>query len=331
MSPSWFRNEDAPETARICLLLAPMGHKSTTEPPHDLDDRLGELFAVAPDQFVTKRNALAADLKRAGRAADSARVKGLTRPTLPAWAVNQVYWHAREDYERLTVAGDRMRELQRRALSGAAVDLQGVTKERQQAIRAFVDRASSLMRQAGQTVTAATRQRIAVTADAIAAYGSHPREYALGRLERDLDPPGFEALAGLTGAAPPPLRLVKSKRDQRDEEPAPGRASRSTGAPAETQSDREAARRRREDLKEATRARDASKRELDRARRTEAVEAERLEELQQELAPLRHRVALLEARAQKTEESLAASRKEVQEAERRWKVADQQVRELGGE
>jgi hypothetical protein len=297
------------------------------EPPDDLDARLEPVFAGPLDRFVTERNKLAAELTREQRVADSARVKGLARPTLPAWAVNQVYWHARNDYDRLTAAGDRMRDLQRRALSGREVDLHEATRERQQAIRAFVDRAARLVREAGQTVTDATRQRIAVTADAIAAYGTAPRDFTPGRLERDLDPPGFEALAGLTGA-PTPLRLVKSTAAPSQEDRT-GRSAR--GALAESakkQRDREAERRRREELKEATRAREALKRELDRAQRAEASESARLQEVQQELTPLRQRVAALETRAHQAEQALAAARRKAKDFERDLKSADDHVRSL---
>jgi hypothetical protein len=304
-----------------------MSPPSKRNPPDDLDARLEQVFAAPLDRFVAERNALAADLKRAGRAADSARVKVLSRPALPAWAVNQVYWHARDDYDRLTAAGDRMRDLQRRALSGRDVDLNEATRDRQQAIRAFVDRAAALMKDAGQTVTDATRQRIAVTADAIAAYGSQPREYAPGRLERDLDPPGFAALAGLAGAGSA-LRLVKSAGFTRGEEVPRRGSSSATPEPARAQRDREAARRRREELKEATRTRDATERELDRARQAESSESDRLKEVQQELAPLRQRVALLEARAQKAEEALSTARDRTRDAEREWKAADKRVRGL---
>jgi hypothetical protein len=301
---------------------------SKRDPPDDLDSRLEQVFAAPLDRFVAERNALAADLKRAGRAADSARVKGLGRPSLPAWAVNQVYWHARADYDRLTASGDRMRDLQRRALSGRDVDLQEATRDRQQAIRTFVDRAAALMRDAGQTVTDATRQRIGVTADAIAAYGSRPHEYQPGRLERDLDPPGFAALAGLASGGSA-LRLVKSAGSLRSEEAAPRRRSSSaTHEPATAQRDREAVRHRREALKDATRTRDAKKRELDRVRQSEASESERLKDVQQELAPLRQRVALLEARAQKAEEALAAARSRTQDVEREWKAAAERVSAL---
>jgi hypothetical protein len=73
-----------------------------------------------------------------------------------------------------------------------------------------VDRAARFLADAGQPVTDATRQRLNVTADALATWGSQPQGYVHGRLDRDIDPPGFAALASL---GPPALRLVKSGRE----------------------------------------------------------------------------------------------------------------------
>jgi hypothetical protein len=276
---------------------------------------------VPLDRFVPERNALAAELKRAGRADEAALVKGLARPSIPAWAINQVYWHARDEFERLTAAGDQMRDLQRRALSGREVDLRDATRERQHAVRALVDRSVALMKEGGATVTDATRQRISTLADAIAAYGSRPQEYRPGRLEQELEPPGFEALAGLTGAAPP-LRLVKSGREAaglhatRRGEPAKRATTAETAAEvrARTAEEREEQRRQERAQKEAAAARRARERDLERAREHEAALSARLTELRRELAPLEMRVAALQQRAEDAEAALQKARERVRDA-----------------
>ncbi|HXE80811.1 MAG TPA: hypothetical protein VNK41_08685, partial [Vicinamibacterales bacterium] len=99
--------------------MSPSGSRS----PGDLDARVDRLYALPLDEFVKARNALAAELKRENRPDEANRVKALARPSLPAWALNQVYWHARRDFDRLTSAGDRLRELQRQALAGRKVTL----------------------------------------------------------------------------------------------------------------------------------------------------------------------------------------------------------------
>jgi len=81
-----------------------MSPSARRPPSDDLEGRLDQLFALPLDRFVQERNALAAALRKEGRDGDASRVKALTRPTLPAWALNQVYWHARREYDRLTQA-----------------------------------------------------------------------------------------------------------------------------------------------------------------------------------------------------------------------------------
>ena len=316
-------------------------------PPDDLESRIDRLFALPLDRFVAERNALAAALKRERRADDSARVKELTRPSLPAWALNQVYWQARDDFDRLTAAGDRMRDAQRQALGGRDVDQREPGRERQQAVRAVVDRAVSLVRAAGQTVTGAARQRIAVTADAIAAYGSRPRVYTPGRMQQELDPPGFEALAGLAAAAPP-LRLVKPSRDQPapiskspsastspPAAPAPAASSRASAeredqarARARAAAEREAERRRGEAIKEAKKALESRERELERARRTERAAAGSLRDLQRELEPLKRELVALEEKLQAAESELETARKRVSASAETVEASRQEIREL---
>jgi hypothetical protein len=300
-------------------------------PPDDVEGRIDGLFALPLDRFVQERNALAADLRRDKRIEEADRVKGLARPALPAWALNQVYWHARKAYERLTAAGDRLRELQRQALAGRKVDLDEATRERQEAIRQVVERAAALMTDAGQAVTDATRQRIAVSADAMAAYGSRPSEYVPGRLEKELQPPGFEALAGLTLGGP--LRLVKSEREARGAPAAPSQAAppekgTREQARARAAEAREAERQRREALKEAKQDRDARERDVERARRAESDAGARLAELRREADARRRQLEAAEESVREAERVLEAAREEVRRSQDARRAASERVREL---
>jgi hypothetical protein len=56
-----------------------------------LDDDVDELFKVPLAEFTGNRNALAARLKKESRAEDAERVKALSKPSVSAWAVNQLY------------------------------------------------------------------------------------------------------------------------------------------------------------------------------------------------------------------------------------------------
>jgi hypothetical protein len=186
-----------------------MARRTASPAPPAGDDDLAALYRGPLAEFIEARNRLAARLRQAGDTAESARVKALPKPSAPAWAINQVYWHARDDYDRLIAAGDGLRALQQQMLGGRPVDPRESMQERQAAVRQVVDRAARFLADAGQPATDATRQRLSVTADALATWGSQPQGYVHGRLDREIDPPGFAALASL-GA--PALRLVKSGR-----------------------------------------------------------------------------------------------------------------------
>src|SRR5829696_2539562 len=179
---------------------------ASSPPPDSADAEIAALYRVPRGDFIDARNALAARLRKAGDAEASARVKARPKPGAPSWALNQVYWHARADYDRLIAAGDRLRALQQQMLGGRPVDARESMQERQAAVRQVVERAARFLSDAGQPPTDATRQRLAVTADALATWGSQPQGYEPGRLDRDIDPPGFAALASLDT---PSLRLVK--------------------------------------------------------------------------------------------------------------------------
>ena len=68
-------------------------------PVINLDRELDRLFQAPFAEFVGARNGVAAMLKKAGRADESARVRGLAKPSYTAWLVNQLYWNARDVLE----------------------------------------------------------------------------------------------------------------------------------------------------------------------------------------------------------------------------------------
>ena len=77
-----------------------------------------ELFGLAPEEFVAARDGLARRLKREGDAETAARVKALRRPTLSAWAVNQLARARGRELEPLLDAGERLRSAHQDALAG---------------------------------------------------------------------------------------------------------------------------------------------------------------------------------------------------------------------
>jgi hypothetical protein len=168
-----------------------------------LDDEVDALFKLPLAEFTGARNALAARLKRDGRADDANLVKALAKPSVSAWVVNQLHWNHREEFDRLLAAGHRVREAQ---ASGTAAQTAGVRESletRREAISHLSNLATSILSDAGHNPSPDTIHRITINLEALSAYSSLSDGPTPGRLTRDLDPPGFGSLVSLMAGAGP--------------------------------------------------------------------------------------------------------------------------------
>lgn len=154
-----------------------------------LDAQIDSLYQQPLDEFVSARNALAKSLN------GDERVRALAKPTVVAWAVNQVYWRARAVYERLMTSGVRLRTAQIAALEGKKADVAGAGAAHRQAIADAVSQAQTLAAAAGAAPDADALMRTFETLSLAATPPDPP-----GRLTGALQPAGFEALAGVKPA-----------------------------------------------------------------------------------------------------------------------------------
>ena len=199
----------------------------------ELDSEIDALFQLPLDEFTGARNALA---KESGQAS----VKQLTKPPVPAWGVNQLYWDRRDDYDTLVDAANEMRRTHKAVIEGKKGDLRGATREHDRAIDIALKSTLALMKERGQVVTDATRQAILNTLRALPS--GEP-----GRLTRVLSPGGLEMLAGV--APMPRAQGTKQTKDTKTKgtKAEPVRAtdvatSKGPDAKAEAKAAREAAR-----------------------------------------------------------------------------------------
>jgi hypothetical protein len=153
-----------------------------------------ELFGLPPEEFVAARDELARRLRRAGDAEAAKRVKALRRPSLSAWAVNQLARGRGPGLEGLLAAGERLRAAHQTALTGeGAAELRAAAKAERDAVAGLVKAAMALLAEAGHATTDATRDRVAATLHAAAASPEAADLVRNGRLTADLDPSGFGA------------------------------------------------------------------------------------------------------------------------------------------
>lgn len=155
------------------------------------DDAVAELYRAASDQFVAERKRLAAELKAGGDKPGAAAFGKLARPTLSAWAVNQLWWHAREGFEQLFASAARLR----------AGELEAARAHRELIAR-LRKRAAALLEEAGHAASDAVLRRVSATLSALAAQGGFDPDPP-GALATDREPPGFD-VAGLAAAFPAP-------------------------------------------------------------------------------------------------------------------------------
>jgi hypothetical protein len=173
----------------------------------DLETEVDRLYRLPLDEFTPARNDLAQRLKRAGQKDAAADVQALRKPTVPAWAINQVAHEHGKDVTALIEASDELRTAQERALGGGDSDqLRSAASAEREALRKLTEHSQELL---GHDAPAATLERVASTLRA-AALAPETRELLTsGRLSEELKSAGFGAFEGMSVPAQPRPRPRK--------------------------------------------------------------------------------------------------------------------------
>lgn len=166
----------------------------------DLAAAIDALYEGPLETFIAERDALAKTLRLAGHTAVATQIKARTKPSLSAWAVNQLWWSHREAVASLLDVGERIRTASVRGAGPA--EQAAATKDRREALNALVALAENVLKGGGHAAAANTVRRIRTSLEAAAAYGRTPTTPPLGRLHADLSPPGFELVAALGPITP---------------------------------------------------------------------------------------------------------------------------------
>jgi hypothetical protein len=247
-----------------------------------MKDRVRDLFAVPPAEFVAARDALAKELRGAGRDADAKEVAALRRPSAPVWAVNQLARRSAAEVQELLDASERVEKAQ---LRGAPGDELREAMAQQRAALAKLERGvEQVMHGAGLQPSAAALRTAQSTLQAAATGPREVREdLRNGTMREALGPSGFEALLGASIA---PARKA----------PAAARKA----SPATKTAEREAEAAQRAEAKAAARR----SREIEREAKQRARKAAQLE----------RRVRQLESRAEAAERAAKKARDAVDSA-----------------
>ena len=161
------------------------------------DDEIDALFRLPLTEFISARKKLAAQFKKNAYPDEAERVNMLTKPSVSAWTVNQLYWGHREAFDELVATGQRFRKAQ---TSGKVVNMREALDARREALSHLSDLAAEVLRDGGHNPSLDTLRRIAATLEALSAATSSDGPTP-GRLTHDVDPPGFESFGAFTPSA----------------------------------------------------------------------------------------------------------------------------------
>jgi hypothetical protein len=100
-----------------------------------VDPRADDLYALDPSEFTAARDRLAAELRKAGERDAAAEVKALRRPTVTAWALNQLARRHGDDVRLLLGASAEVARAQVEVSAGGeASAFRRLTKERRELV-----------------------------------------------------------------------------------------------------------------------------------------------------------------------------------------------------
>jgi hypothetical protein len=156
-----------------------------------------QLFQLPPDRFLAERKRLVDALRRAGDRAGAAAVDKLHRPSVCAWAVNQVAHREGRRMDALFEAGDALKRAHAQLQAGASADhLKQAEASERALVRELVGCTEAVLQGAGHAVTAGTSREIHDTFHGAALADDDVRALLrAGMLARPLAPlNGVEAL-----------------------------------------------------------------------------------------------------------------------------------------
>ena len=175
-----------------------------------LDEATDHLYSVDLEAFVPERTRLARELRDAGDRSAAEQVAKLKKPTVAAWALNQLARERRRDVDLLLDAGHRLRQAQEGVVGGADREVfEKAQKTQRDALRRLTQQASQLL--GGASSQALSQISATLRAAAVSEEG---RELlARGRFTTPLEPEGFDVFGALP--ASPAVRPKKEARTRK--------------------------------------------------------------------------------------------------------------------
>src|SRR6185436_18681295 len=124
------------------------------------DDKIDALFRIPLDEFTAARNELA-------RQTGDAAIKRLEKPSLAAWAVNQLYWRQRKLYDDVIKTSGQVRTAYKQMLAGKSADVKAAEVFHTEAMRRAKDALRKILEAAGNSASDGVMTPITETLDAL--------------------------------------------------------------------------------------------------------------------------------------------------------------------
>ncbi len=247
-----------------------------------LDDEGEDLYAGPLQEFVQRRNALARSLREAGEREAADQVRLLRKPTVPAWALNQLVRQRPAQVGHFLEVADQLRGVQPRALADVSSReaMRATISAYREAVEGLGRQAAAILEEAGRDA-AAHMPEVTASLQAAAVDDEARRQLREGTLTRP-----FSARGRGAALAPDPARNSEAELP-----PVPSK----------------------------TMARDAQREELAaarlvRAKRQRREARQRLRVVEQAAQRLTRRAASAEKRAQRLAEDAAEAARDAREA-----------------
>lgn len=268
-----------------------------------------ELYGLAPGEFTSARDARAKELRSAGDREAANAVKALRKPTVAAWALNQLSRRKGKDLDRLLAAGEKLRGAQEELLAGGDRSaFQDAAARERELVADLTATTVELAGEAGERGPG-LEEKVAATLHAAALDNETAAELRAGRLLREREAIG--GFGGFGAAAPAPEPAPARKR-----EPAKKAAKARTAKGSDARKDAKA-REDAEQRKDADRREAAERRQRLAAARTDERHARReLEAAEKALGSAAARAEAAEAHAADANKRAKTAKQRLEEARR---------------
>ncbi len=228
-----------------------------------VEEEISRLYGLPLEDFTGERNKAARAARKSGQADEADAIDRLRKPSIAAWAINQLARRRRRDVDLVLDSGKRLRDAQRSVLEGRGRrELDQARASLDKAVVRLVAAARPLLQ---ERATDAALGRIGETLHAAAISDDGRELLARGSLTREVRATGWEVFEDL--AADLPARAADEATASRETSPSQAAGS--------VQESREALREAKARRREAARAlRDAEREQVRMRRALDAADAE---------------------------------------------------------